>query len=458
MKKTRHLHLPRVCFVLVLAVFLIADLPGLVGWKTPYAQPSQRLADDNVSGISQAAPFAVEQEESDESEVTLDAVHTISRVSFSSYGGHGAALYTPGEDSLKSNSVLHSLYEKMKAAAYMVANEEGENGYAMAPVRIQKEKLSSGEIGLCLSLLANDCPEIFWMSRRYSYWYEGNDTVVQLYAYVSGNRCERMLNQVKEVVDGVIESLPPGLTELQREQQIYQWLAAHCTYDRDVNQVADNWRSYAAVGSLLDGKAVCEGYARALQLLLSQAGITCRSVTGTAEGGGHMWNMVKLGDDWVHVDLTWDDSGDEGPLYRYFNLPDTILQQTHTLSPDYTKLSEEELDENDGLLNAPVPVCNEDTYTYYRNFGIQVTESGEEKTEVVEAMVQAMQAGNRTVALYIPEELDYDEMIDEIFRSSGNRFMDEVAQANWQGADISYSDCVYYCLQEERGVCIVLRN
>ena len=116
------------------------------------------------------------------------------------------------------------------------------------------------------------------------------------------------------------------------------------------------------------------------------------------------------------------------------------------------------MDENDGLLNAPVPACNEDTYTYYRNFGIRVTESGEEKTEVVEAMVQAMQAGNRTVALYIPEELDYDEMIDEIFRSSGNRFMDEVAQANWQGADISYSDCVYYCLQEERGVCIMLRN
>lgn len=458
MKKIRHLHLPRLCLVVVLAVFLLSDLPGLVGWKLPYAQPAQRQAEDTVSGISQAAPFAVEQEEESEPETSLDAVHTISRVRFSSYGNRGAALCTPGEDSLKDDPALHSLYEKMKAAAYMVANEKGENGYPMAAVRVQNEQISSGRIGLCLSLLANDCPEIFWLSRRYSYWYEGNDTVVQLYAYVSGNRCERLLNQVKEVVDGVIESLPPGLTELQREQQIYQWLAAHCTYDKTVEQVSDNWRSYAAVGSLLGGKAVCEGYARALQLLLSQAGVTCRSVTGTAEGGGHMWNMVKLGDDWVYVDLTWDDSGDEGPLYRYFNLPDSILLQTHTLSPEYTLLSTEELDENDGLLNAPVPACETDTYTYYRNFGIQVTTSGSEKDQVVEAMVQAMKSGSPTVALYIPEELDYDDMIEEIFRSAGNRFMDEVAQANWRGANISYSDCVYYCLKEERGVCIVLRR
>ena len=97
MKKIRHLHLPRLCLVVVLAVFLLSDLPGLVGWKLPYAQPAQRQAEDTVSGISQAAPFAVEQEEESEPETSLDAVHTISRVRFSSYGNRGAALCTPGK-------------------------------------------------------------------------------------------------------------------------------------------------------------------------------------------------------------------------------------------------------------------------------------------------------------------------------------------------------------------------
>ena len=59
MKKIRHLHLPRLCLVVVLAVFLLSDLPGLVGWKLPYAQPAQRQAEDTVSGISQAAPFGM---------------------------------------------------------------------------------------------------------------------------------------------------------------------------------------------------------------------------------------------------------------------------------------------------------------------------------------------------------------------------------------------------------------
>ena len=69
-----------------------------------------------------------------------------------------------------------------------------------------------------------------------------------------------------------------------------------------------------------------------------------------------------------------------------------------------------------------------------------------------------MATKERTVALYIPPELSYEHAVQRIFYDDGNIFTECVAQANRQGAGISYSDCVYYCMEEERGIVIVLQS
>jgi len=67
-------------------------------------------------------------------------------------------------------------------------------------------------------------------------------------------------------------------------------------------------------GVFLDGKAVCEGYARAMQYLLQKCGIECAEIAGnirkeTGElDGGHAWNIVKIDGDYYYLDTTWDDS------------------------------------------------------------------------------------------------------------------------------------------------------
>ena len=51
---------------------------------------------------------------------------------------------------------------------------------------------------------------------------------------------------------------------------------------------------YTAYGCLVEGRAVCAGYAKAFKLLLGRCGISCYYVVGEAGGGKHGWNCVEL--------------------------------------------------------------------------------------------------------------------------------------------------------------------
>lgn len=80
-------------------------------------------------------------------------------------------------------------------------------------------------------------------------------------------------------------------------------------------------------GSLVEGTAVCAGYARGYQLLMQAVGIPTLYVTGIADNGqeiaGHAWNLALLDGNWYYTDVTWDDPiGLNGAhkVYTYFNV------------------------------------------------------------------------------------------------------------------------------------------
>ena len=65
-------------------------------------------------------------------------------------------------------------------------------------------------------------------------------------------------------------------------------------------------------GALVEKQAVCEGYAKAFKYILDSLDIPCILVAGTGTNSSgqteaHMWNYVKLDNNWYGVDVTWDD-------------------------------------------------------------------------------------------------------------------------------------------------------
>ncbi len=69
-----------------------------------------------------------------------------------------------------------------------------------------------------------------------------------------------------------------------------------------------------AYGALVKGESLCEGYARAVKSVLDKMNIPCLLVQGgfqSKDNEGslepHMWNYVKIGNEWYGLDATMDD-------------------------------------------------------------------------------------------------------------------------------------------------------
>ncbi len=184
---------------------------------------------------------------------------------------------------------------------------------------------------------SNDHPEQFWwayipagQNQIYKYknvkfsTLDGTSTSMSFeLAY------DNELYKTKEKFENEVRKLLYGLTsnidEYTREKIIHDRLISKVTYLK-----ADH--DYNAYGAIVDGKAVCEGYSRALQYLLMRAGIFSHTVTGLAvdfEASekdslvliNHAWNLVKIHGDYYYVDATWDDK-ETLTSYAYFNVDD----------------------------------------------------------------------------------------------------------------------------------------
>ena len=150
----------------------------------------------------------------------------------------------------------------------------------------------------------------------------------------------------------MVENIPNSQDQYETELLLYDRLANHCTYDTAAAAKAatEDSMAYTAYGALVEGSAVCEGYAKAMQLLLTKNSIAATSVSGISLDSkeSHMWNLVTINGANYYLDPTWSDGNDAGS-HAYFNITTEILERTH-------KLNEERLS---------LPVCTETTANYF---------------------------------------------------------------------------------------------
>lgn len=151
---------------------------------------------------------------------------------------------------------------------------------------------------------------------------------VEIMAYLEGKRSSisqanaQTLAKAQQVQGSLIK---PGMSEYDRVKVLHDWLVNNTSYGGSSD------RRYTAGGALVDGVAVCDGYAMAFDLLCYLSGIDCIRVTGWANGD-HAWNKVKVNGSWYNIDVTWDDPiTNYGPvlLYDYFLISDAAIAKDH---------------------------------------------------------------------------------------------------------------------------------
>ena len=120
----------------------------------------------------------------------------------------------------------------------------------------------------------------------------------------------------------VYESLQLNtLSDIDKIVAVHDYLILNTAYDEASATVMDGGAAHYVEGTLLNGMAVCSGYASTFHLFMLLADIPCEYVTSET----HAWNLVQLEDEWYHIDVTWDDPVPDTPgkvLYTYFMMTD----------------------------------------------------------------------------------------------------------------------------------------
>lgn len=142
-------------------------------------------------------------------------------------------------------------------------------------------------------------------------------------------------NRVKQIKKG--ESIKIK-SNFEKIKAVHNWMIRNIRYDyKNYLRRRIPRSAYTVKGALLKKICVCQGYAVAFKKLMGSYHIPCKVVHGRAGGGGHAWNMVKLGGKWYHVDVTWDDpiigesNGNTDIYYTYF-LKSTAYMRAHNHS------------------------------------------------------------------------------------------------------------------------------
>lgn len=192
-----------------------------------------------------------------------------------------------------------------------------------------------------------DNPHFFHLDNRYSIQHstmfgkEVYTDITLLYTMDSTQRA-RARKKLDAVVYKLTKDLPDTKDDYIKELRLHNALLEICTYDEEAaaaDKPGKNKNVYSAYGALVEGRAVCEGYARAMQLLLTQAGIKSSLISGKAvnTGEGHIWNLVTINGYQYHLDPTWNDVNDR-TQHVFFNCTTAQIKHTHNIDKQFNSI------------------------------------------------------------------------------------------------------------------------
>ncbi len=143
--------------------------------------------------------------------------------------------------------------------------------------------------------------------------------------------------ELDEKLDGILEAADEeigllSLSDFKKIRWAYDYLCSRVRYDNEHLHDDDYLLKYSAYAALVNGTAVCQGYANLFYLMMQRLGVDARIITGWGDGEAHAWNIVKLGNLYYNCDSTWDVGA---KTYRYF-LRGSKTFENHKADPEFS--------------------------------------------------------------------------------------------------------------------------
>ncbi len=154
---------------------------------------------------------------------------------------------------------------------------------------------------------------------------------------------EEMIIILNYKVDEIIKKYIKDTDILKDKiKTIHDYIINNTTYDKDrSDKKIVKYKSDNAYGVLIENYGLCGGYTDAMMLFLEKFNVPNYKIATE----NHIWNYVKIDNNWLHLDLTWDDPITEDNKNilddSYFLINDDELKnmekEEHTYNADIFK-------------------------------------------------------------------------------------------------------------------------
>lgn len=246
--------------------------------------------------------------------------------------------------------------ENMKTGTYKV---ELGNSFSSLLEQSNGQEILGKYYQSAIEAYTYDNPDVFYLSPNKMYLNVETTTKrnnVTYYVYInSGKEANYLIDEFssKAEVDDAISQIEQVRNKILQNKKmktydnikmVHDYLIENIEYDTTISKS----NIYNIYGAMVNGKAVCEGYARSFKYLMDTLGIPCSLVIGKGTNSdgrteNHAWNYVQIGDDWYALDVTWDDPVSnrgwvsQSSKYRYFLKGSNDILKDHIPSGQFTE-------------------------------------------------------------------------------------------------------------------------
>ena len=188
----------------------------------------------------------------------------------------------------------------------------------------------------CFEAVTFDHPEFYWVGSQCGVSRGRGGMVAQFQRIYSAFETNKLDIKI-DVARDTVKSRAQGISD-ERElcRVVAGYLLENVTYQIDVRM------NQNAAAALCFYKAQCTGISLAAKLLLDSLGVWCIAVNGEVSSGGrggpHCWNIVRIGGNYYHFDVTSMLGANGGAggapakkpyTYLYLSYSDAKISSTH---------------------------------------------------------------------------------------------------------------------------------
>ncbi|QUH26362.1 DUF5050 domain-containing protein [Serpentinicella alkaliphila] len=184
------------------------------------------------------------------------------------------------------------------------------------------------ELNLIFDKISNENPYIYYFISNIQFGYKGykNNVTIDFTVDYNSTKEEQYVynSEINRILNTIIT---PNMSSLEKVKAVNDYIVLNTSYSLEtINSPHSPYTIFK------EGMGVCQAYALLGYKMLSELGFEVMYVVGKTTDD-HAWNLVRIDNEWYHLDMTWNDPQPDriGNIsYNYFLVNDNYLSKTHS--------------------------------------------------------------------------------------------------------------------------------